>query len=416
MTIEYKKLYNGVTLVTCNMPHVNSVAINVIVKVGSRQETLGESGISHFLEHMAFKGTKKRSASQIAMEFDAIGGQFNAYTSKEQTVYYCKVLAEHMQFALDIMSDILQNSIFEQSEVEKERNVILQEMASTHDAPDDLVYDKLYEYAFPDQPLGWSILGTSENILRFNSEDFHQFKKKYYTGSNIVVSIAGKINSEETIDLIEKNCYFPEGATHKQSNAIYKGGYIHIQKPLEQTTLAIGFESVPFTNLLEFYHAQITSIILGGGLSSRLFQKIREELGLAYSVGSYNSAYVDTGLFSIFVATDHENVSKTLENVDVELQKIMQYVSVDELARAKSQIKANILMAEERPEYKSDEIGKNFALFNRHYTTEEVIEFVMTTSKEDIQNISQKIFQVNSTLSIVGPENIDLGKCNFGRN
>ncbi|MDG1436972.1 MAG: pitrilysin family protein [Rickettsiaceae bacterium] len=413
MSFNSSKLSNGLNVVTYSMPHVNSVSVNVIVTVGSRHETLEESGISHFLEHMAFKGTKERSAIDIAKEFDSIGGHFNAYTSREQTVYYTKVLNTHTKQALDILADILLNSTFNEEDIKKEFGVISQEIASGNDSPDDLAHEKFYELAYGEHPLGRSILGTKENIAQFNKASFQQYMAKHYNASNVFISMAGKIEHDEAIDLAEQFfAKLPESKPESYVPAKYIGGYAFKEKELEQTTIILGFESVSYKNTEEFYHVQILSIILGGGLSSRLFQKIREDLGLAYSVGSWASAFSDSGIFSIGASADHADVAVLLENIIMEINKIKNHINDEELVRAKAQIESNIYMAEEKSEYKSEEIGKNFALFGQYYSPQEVMKIVNATTISDLLSSAKKVFSSSPTLSVVGtaPKDFDFEK------
>ena len=409
MSFLQSKTSNGINVVTYSMEHVNSVTINVIVKVGSRYESEQESGISHFLEHMAFKGTTNRTATEIAIEFDRIGGHFNAYTSRENTVYYTKVLSPHTKQAMTILADILQNSVFSSDEITKEFNVISQEIAEVKDNPDDLVYEKFYKLAYPNQPLGRSILGTVENIAKFDKPAFTSYMSKHYTANNIVISIAGKINHDDAVHLVEQLfSSFSESEKRSCMTAQYKGGIEIIEKDLEQTTIALGFEGVSYSNIETFYHAQILSIIFGGGLSSRLFQKIREELGLAYSIGSWLNSYSDSGIFSIHAATDHSNVESVLDNINNEIDKIRINISEEELIRAKSQIESNTYMAEERPEYKSEEIGKNFSIFGKYFTVKEVMKIINSTQNNDLVKSAEEIFSSQPTLSIIGSPSPDL--------
>ena len=409
MSFLQSKTSNGINVVTYSMEHVNSVTINVIVKVGSRYESEQESGISHFLEHMAFNGTSNRTATEIAIEFDTIGGHFNAYTSRENTVYYTKVLSQHTKQAMTILADILQNSVFSSDEITKEFNVISQEIAEVKDNPDDLVYEKFYKLAYPNQPLGRSILGTVENIAKFDKPAFTSYMSKHYTTNNIVISIAGKINHDDAVHLVEQLfSSFSESEKRSCMTAQYKGGIEIIEKDLEQTTIALGFEGVSYSNIETFYHAQILSIIFGGGLSSRLFQKIREELGLAYSIGSWLNSYSDSGIFSIHAATDHSNVESVLDNINNEIDKIRINISEEELIRAKSQIESNIYMAEERPEYKSEEIGKNFSIFGKYFTVKEVMKIINSTQNNDLVKSAEKIFSSQPTLSIIGSPSSDV--------
>ena len=416
MTFNSSKLNNGLNIVTYSMPHVNSVSINIIVKVGSSSESEEESGISHFLEHMAFKGTKTRSATEIAKEFDSIGGHFNAYTSKENTVYYTKVLRQHTNQAIDILADILQNSLFAEEDIKKELSVISQEIAGVRDCPDDLVFENFYELAYKDQPLGRSILGTYDNIAKFDKTSFQNYINKHYCAENIYISIAGNIDHTESVNIIQ-NLFssFSSGSSEKQRKAIYSGGFKVTEKALEQTTIALGFESVSYQNLEDFYHAQILSIILGGGLSSRLFQTIREEYGLAYGIGSGVNAFYDTGIFSIYAAADHRHVKIMVDKIVEEINKIKVNISEDELIRAKAQIESNIYMAEEKTEYKSEEVGKNFALFGKYFSAKQVIDIVSATQIKDLKSSANKIFSTPPTLATVGDklDNFDFNNmCN----
>ena len=402
------KLSNGLTLLSYNMPYLKSVAINLIVKVGSRYETLKQSGIAHFLEHMAFKGTAKRSARNIAEEFDAIGGNFNAYTGKEQTVYHAKVLKEHTYIALEILSDILQNSVFNPEDIEKEREVIRQEMFQTEDNPDELAYENLYKTAFKDQPLGRSILGTEDSIADFSKQSFQNFTLQHYGANNLFLSIAGNLEGINIQRYAEQ--LFSQIQNYSVTNsepAIYTGGYKFCEKDLEQTNIAIAFKSFSYTNLQKYYHTQILSLIFGGGFSSRLFQRIREDLGLAYMIGSSNSSYADIGLFSIYAATSSEKSSLLIGGIAEEIKKITEDISIEELNKAKAQIKASILMAEEKPAYKSEEIGKNFAIFGRYTPLNEVVELIMSSKINNITEIAKQIFCASPTLSIVGTKNAE---------
>ncbi len=403
MTFNSNKLSNGLNIVTYSMPHVNSVSINIIVKVGSRYESLEESGISHFLEHMAFKGTKTKSAVEIAKEFDNIGGYFNAYISKENTVYYTKILSKHTRQALGILADILQNSVFSEKDIKKELSVISQEIAGVKDCPDDLVFENFYELAYQNHPLGRSILGTYDNIAKFDKSAFQSYMNKHYSTENIYISMAGNIDHSDAIKMAEDLfTSFSKNSTRTKETAKYSGGFRVIPKHLEQTTIALGFESVSYQNLEEFYYAQILSIILGGGLSSRLFQTVRENLGLAYSIGSGINAFYDSGIFSIYAASDHKNVPLMIEKIIEEIHKIKLSITQEELTRAKSQIESSIYMAEEKSEYKSEEIGKNFALFGKYFPAKEVIHIINSTQIKNLEQSAIKIFQSKPTLSVVG--------------
>ncbi|WP_375330882.1 M16 family metallopeptidase [Candidatus Tisiphia endosymbiont of Oplodontha viridula] len=405
MTFNSSKLKNGLTILTYNMSNVNSVAINVIVNVGSRYEQSSEIGISHFLEHMAFKGTKTRSAKQIAEEFDSIGGHFNAYTSHEQTVYYSKILNENCYKALEILADIIQNSVFSKEEIAKEYQVILQEIAHVQDNPDELIHEKFYSSAYENQALGRSILGTHDSLAKFDREHFSNYVDKHYNAENIYLSVAGNISHEQVVEFAKKLfCSLKNKQNSHFEKVRYTGGHSFITKDLEQTTLVLGFESVPYFNIQQLYHTQVLSLILGSGMSSRLFQQIREKLGLVYSIGSYNNSYYDSGIFGIYASTNHDKLPFLAEQLVNEIKKISTDIKDSEIDRAKVQLKTSIYIAQEESSYKSEEIGKNFAVFGKYIPTKQTIEYIMNITKQDIINIANKIFVTKPTLSIIGPK------------
>ncbi len=404
MTFNSSKLKNGLTILSYNMPSVNSVAINLIVNVGGRYEEPDEEGMSHFLEHMAFKGTTTRTAKQISEEFDSIGGQFNAYTGHEQTVYYAKTLNEYFPKALEILADIIQNSVFSEIEIKKEYQVILQEIAHVHDNPEEMIYEKFYASAYDNQSLGKSILGTSKTLSKFTTKHFNDYMQKHYYAENIYLSVAGNISHEQVVLFAEKlfNA-LPTKRNNPFPKASYTGGHSVLAKKLEQSTLILGFESVSYLNIQQLYHVQLLSLIFGGSMSSRLFQQIRENLGLAYSIGSYNSSYYDSGIFGIYASTNHDKLIVMTTELINEIKKISTDIQDLELTRAKIQLKASIYMAQEKSSYKSEEIGKNFAVFGKYIPLEQVIEIIMNITTQDVVNIAQQIFATSPTLSIIGP-------------
>jgi predicted Zn-dependent peptidase len=410
MSFNHSKTSNGINVVTYSMPYVNSVTVNIIVKVGSRHESEYESGISHFLEHMAFKGTKSRSAKQIAQEFDLIGGNFNAYTSRENTVYHTKILAQHLRRAMDIMADILQNSIFDSEEIQKECQVILQEIAEVQDSPDDLAYEKIFEIAYGNSALGRSILGNNASIAKITQDTLREYVAKHYHAGNIIISFAGKIDHADAASMVEELfASVTQGTGNVASEAVYEGGKKLVEKDLEQTTIVLAYKGASYLEVQDFYYMQLLSVILGGGLSSRLFQKIREELGLAYSVGTWAHSYYDTGLFTIYAATDHQKANKVLELIQDELDKIQSFlIAEQELERAKAQVEANIYMAEERSEYKAEEVGKNFAIFGKYFSTDEIMAIIRAITLDDIRAIANKIFSSEPSIVVVGKNTKDI--------
>lgn len=404
MTFNSSKLKNGLTILSYNMPTVNSVAINLIINVGGRYEEPFEEGMSHFLEHMAFKGTATRSAKQISEEFDSIGGQFNAYTGHEHTVYYAKTLSEYFPKTLEILADIIQNSVFSETEIQNEYQVILQEIAHVHDNPEEFIYEKFYASAYDNQALGKSILGSRETLSKFTTKHFNDYTQKHYNAENIYLSVAGNITHEQVV-LFAENLFtsLPSTSSKPFSRASYTGGHSVIAKDLEQTTIILGFESISYLNILPLYHVQLLSLIFGGSMSSRLFQQIRENLGLAYSIGSYNSSYYDSGIFGIYTSTNHDKLTLLTTELINEIKKICSDIKDFELERAKVQLKSSIYLAQEKSSYKSEEIGKNFAVFGKYIPIQETIDNITNITTQDITNIAQQLFITKPTLSIIGP-------------
>lgn len=400
------KLSNGIPVSSWYMSHVKSVAIAILVKVGSRYENEGEFGICHFLEHMAFKGTSKRSARKIAEEFDDIGGQFNAYTSKECTVYYAKVLVEHVDVALDILSDILQNSKFDSQEIEKERKVIEQEIAQTEDDPGDLSYENLMSVIFENQPLGRPIIGTKDSIAEFDTASFVRYVNKNYHSSNMFICIAGNLDHSRVVTSVEKNfSSIPDGPLNKYTPSSPSSGIKIVTKDnLEQATFLLAFNGISHAVDIDLYRAKVLSVILGGGMSSRLFQKIREEMGLVYSIYAFNAAFSDSGIFGICASTTSDNVQKVVSLSLDEISLLINGITQQELDRAKQQIKSSVAMSQERNSYKAEEIAKNIAFKGRYIDADEIINKIQEISIEDLCSMGQKIFASTKSFSAVGPE------------
>lgn len=374
------------------MKDIETVSVGVFVNTGSRNEDKKINGISHFLEHMAFKGTAKRNAKQIAEEFEGIGGRINAYTSKEKTVYYAKVLKQHAEFAVEFLSDILQNSTFEKTELEKERGVILQEIAMTNDTPDDIVFDYFQDVAYPKQALGRSILGPVKNIKKFDREFFVDYMGKQYNYENMAVVAAGNIKENDLLAWTNK--YFTNLGEKKikdYEKAKYEGGDFRKEKKLEQVNLVLGFEGYSYIDETH-YTAQILAMILGSGMSSRLFQEIRENRGLAYSIYAFNYNHFDSGIFGIYAGTTPEKTNELLKATADELKKICDGITDVELARVRTQFEASLLMAKESTSGRMQKLGGDIFAYNRIVSDKEILEKVMAVSKQDIINLAQKVF------------------------
>lgn len=403
MTKEIITLQNGLRVATDEMRDVETVSVGVFVNTGSRNEIPEINGISHFLEHMAFKGTKKRTARQIAEEFEGIGGRINAYTSKEKTVYYAKVLKKHAEFAVEFLADILQNSTFDKVELEKERGVILQEIAMTNDTPDDIVFDYFQEAAYADQALGRSILGPVKNIKKFNRQHFVDYIGTQYNYENMCVVAAGNIKESDLVKWSKK--YFTQLGDNKinvPQRTKYLGGDFRKEKKLEQINLVMGFDGKSY-NDPDYYKAQILAMVLGGGMSSRLFQEVRENRGLAYSVYAFNYSHFDSGLFGIYAGTTPEKTNELISATCGEIKKICEKVSDAELRRVRSQFEASLLMAKESTSTRMQKLGGDILSFDRIISGEEILRQVMAVKKSDVVKMAEEIFgKAKPTFAAIG--------------
>jgi predicted Zn-dependent peptidase len=392
----------GLTIASDFIPTAETVAMCIYVKTGSRHERSDQNGISHFLEHMAFKGTKSRTATQIAQQFDAIGGQFNAYTSHEETVYYAKVLKDDWATGLDILADIIQNSVYDPIEMDKERGVIIQEIAQYQDLPDAVVADNFQTIAYPDQPLGRNILGSVDFIRNLSRDQLMEYVSSRYHSKNIIVSAAGNIDHKPFADRVKKTLSdIPVDGEISTESGIYKGGESRQFKELEQLNIYIGFKGLSY-NSKDVYKYRLSSLILGGGMSSRLFQEVREKRGLAYHISSYHQSYVDSGLFVICAGTNPED---TNELIDVSIGEIKalcnEGVHKDELLRAKNQLKSAILMSRENVSNRAEKLASNLAYYERYITPQEVLEKIEKVSDDDITSVFNNLLShQNGNISI----------------
>lgn len=401
--LDIVELNNGLRIVNEFMPDIESVSINVWVRTGSRNETKSNNGISHFLEHMAFKGTKTRNTQQIAEEFDDIGGRVNAFTSSEKTAYYTKVLKENTEKAVELLADIFQNSIFLDEEMEKERYVILQELAMTKDDPSDIIGDYYMETAYKDQAYGRTILGPAKNIKKFTRDDIVSYVNRQYKTEDIVISFAGNIETSQVLDLTNK--YFTKlnvGKNKVAEPAKYNGGYFVKNKKLEQTQLIMGLESCSYLDD-NFYDIAVLSIILGGGMSSRLFQEIREKRGLCYRIGASNTSSYDTGIFDIYCAVAPEKVNETIIAVADELKKASKKITAEECKRAIVKLKSSILMSKESNSSRAQKNASDLLSRDRIITTEELIEKLEAINVKKLQNLMGELLTKSKpTVAILG--------------
>ena len=405
MAVNISKLGNGLTVVTENMAHLESAALGVWVKAGSRNETADEHGIAHLLEHMAFKGTKRRSALQIAEEIENVGGELNAATSIETTAYYARVLKPEVSHATDILYDILANSSFEEDELQREKHVILQEIGATLDSPDDLVFDQFQSTAFgSDQPIGRPILGTPETVNSFSTQQIRNYLDAHYHGPNMVLAAAGAVDHDELVKQAEKTfANFKDSPTAEAVEASYIGGENILVDDFQEAQIVLGFEGRAY-HVKDFYASQLLATILGGGMSSRLFQEVRERHGLCYSISSFHWGFSDTGVFGVHAATGPEDLSELVKLILQELQKAGDGIMQEELDRARAQIRSGLLMSMESPASRAGQIARQILLFGRPIPNDELMERLDALSVERVRDLAGRIFhECTPTLTAVGP-------------
>ncbi|EJF86762.1 M16 family metallopeptidase [Bartonella rattimassiliensis] len=405
MDVDICRLSNGLTIATHTMQQIDSVALGIWVKVGSRNETSTQHGIAHLLEHMAFKGTENRTAFQIASDIENVGGEINATTSIETTAYFARVLKNDIPLAIDILADILMYSKFDEDELEREKQVIFQEIGAAHDTPDDIVFDYFTETAFRHQSLGRSILGTAETIQSFTSADLHDFINKQYSADRMIVVAAGAVKHESFLQEIESRlgAFRSHAAAPLTNLANYVGGDFREYRDLMDTQVVLGFEGRAY-HARDFYAAQILSIILGGGMSSRLFQEIREKRGLCYSIYAFHWGFSDTGLFGVHAATGQEGLKELLPVILDELSKISKNIHINELQRAQTQYRANLIMSQENPSSQAHLIARQILLYGRPIPMSETIERLNLITPTRLTDLAHRLFtNATPTLTAVGP-------------
>jgi len=402
MPVQVTTLSNGLRVVTDTMPSVETVAVGVWVAAGTRHEVADINGISHLLEHMAFKGTARRTAQAIAEEMDNVGGQLNAYTSRDHTAYYAKVLKEDLALAVDILSDILLNSSMDGEELAREQHVVVQEINQVDDTPDDIIFDHFQAAAFPDQPMGWPVLGREDIVRSVTPERLRGYMAANYAADNMVASASGNVDHDTFVALIERAfAALPRTSAVSEIAGRYAGGDARQARDLEQMHVVLGFGGVAH-NDPDFYNIGALSTLLGEGMSSRLFQEIREKRGLAYSVFSTTQSFSDAGLFSIYIGTGHEDVKKLVPLVRDELKKVTQAVTEDEVKRARAQIKAGLLMSMESPGSRCAQNARQIMVYGRPLTTSEIIARVDNVNAAGITRAAQRVFSGPTTLAALG--------------
>lgn len=404
MSVEVTKLASGLTVATETMPQVETASIGVWVGAGSRSEDAHEHGISHLLEHMAFKGTTRRSARRIAEEIEAVGGEINAATSVENTCYYARILKDDLSLAVDILADILTESVFDSEELERESHVVLQEIGAAHDMPEDVVFDLLQERAFPDQPIGRPILGTPETVKSFDSGSLRTYLDRHYRTPQMVVAAAGNLSHAEVVRLAEERFErLPTGDAPPLAEAVYHGGDMRETRDLSEAQMTLAFEGRPYSSP-DHHAAQVLATVLGGGMSSRLFQEIRENQGLCYSISAFHWGYRETGLFGIHAATGEEDLERMMPGIVAEVARLADDLDETEVARAKAQLRAGLLMSLESPVSRASQIGRQTLIWGRPLTTAEVLAKIAEVDETQVKRLAREIFAGSSpTMALVGP-------------
>ncbi len=404
MAVRVDRLPNGLTVATHEMPHLESAALGVWVGAGSRSELPNEHGLAHLLEHMAFKGTTTRSAVAIAEEIEAVGGEVNAATSVETTSYYARILKDDVPLGLDILSDILQNSVFDATELEREQHVIVQEIGAAHDTPDDRVYDLFLDQAFPDQPLGRAILGTEETVRSADKSSLTGYLGRHYRGPGMVISAAGAVDHDALVKLASERfgaLAATPGPTPPQGR--YRGGDGREMRDLQEAQILIGFPGRSYHSE-DFHTAQVLSAALGGGMSSRLFQEVREKRGLCYSIFAFHWAFSDTGLFGIHAATGEEDVAELMPVILGELERAAGDITEAEIARSRAQMRAGLLMTLESPAGRAGQLARQILLYGRPLSFDELVEKVDAVSAEGVRKLAGKLIsEGRPTVAGIGP-------------
>jgi len=403
LTLRLTTLPNGFRIVTEDMAGLKSASVGVWVTAGGRHERPEQNGIAHFLEHMAFKGTKTRSALQIAEQIEDVGGYINAYTSRDMTAYFARVLQDDVPLALDVISDIVLNPMFDRKEIEVERHVILQEIGQALDTPDDVIFDWLQEASYPDQAFGRTILGPSERVSSFGREDLTGFVAQHYGPDQMILSAAGGVDHDRIV--AEAGAIFgglkPVGPVPVQP-ADFRGGERREVKNLEQVHFALAFEA-PGYRAPDVYRAQVYAMALGGGMSSRLFQKIREERGLCYAIFAQSAAYEDTGQITIYAGTSEEEIGELTRLTLEELKRSCDDMTDVEVARARAQLKAGLLMGLESPSSRAERAARLLAIWGRVPDLDETVAKIDAVSLKDVRSYAGALTQARSALALYGP-------------
>ena len=403
MSVRITKLDNGITVASDRMDSVESVSLGAWVSIGARHEPAELNGIAHVLEHMAFKGTERRSARDIAEEIEAVGGHLNAYTGRESTAYYAQVLKEHSELAIDLIADILVHPRFDAKELEREKAVILQEIGQAQDTPDDIIFDHFQEVAYRRQAFGRPILGQPETVRTVSSDELRRYMRSRYDPGRLIFAAAGAVEHENLVHLVAAAfAEQPRGEALPSEEPVYTAGDLRQVRSLEQAHLILGLEALGYRDP-DYYAASIFATLFGGGMSSRLFQEVREQRGLAYSVFSFLSGYSDTGLFGVYAGTGEVEAREVLSLVCDLLGEIGENVRDEEIERARNQIKAGILMGRERTSNRCEHLANQILTYGRPLTVEEIVRQLDAVDCSAITRVVGRLLASAPTLIALGP-------------
>jgi len=404
MTLEISKLSNGLTVASDPMPGLESAAVGIWVNTGSRNETPSQMGVSHMLEHMAFKGTATRSARAIAEEIEAVGGILNAYTGREQTAFHARILKDDVPLALDIIGDILTNPSFEQAELERERQVVLQELGQARDTPDDIVFDHLQSAIFKDQPLGWPILGEEKTVNGFSRPMLMDYMASGYRLEGMTLVASGAVEHGAILKLAEEKCAgLNRGAVPSTVPAHYVGGDFRSVEDLEQAHVAYAFPGLSNADA-DYFVAQIYATALGGGTSSRLFQEVREKRGLCYSVYAFSNGFQDCGFLGIYAGTGESEAAELSAVIAGEMEAMTGNLSESEVARARAQLKVSLLMGMERPGTRAEQIAGQLFALGKVQSAAEIVAQLDAIDAEAVKAYAARVVAAGRpTIAAVGP-------------
>ncbi|AIB11298.1 peptidase M16 [Azospirillum argentinense] len=403
MSIRVTTLPNGLRVATDTMPGVQSVSLGCWVGVGTRNESASVNGVAHLVEHMLFKGTERRSAFRISEEIENVGGQLNAYTTREQTAYYAKVLHEDTALALDLIADMLQNSVLDSEELVRERTVVLQEIGQSADTPDDIIFDHFQSTAYPGQALGRPVLGSAEIVGALSRPALVDYIDGHYGAPGIVLAAAGRLEHDRLVDMaLSAFDGLSSRPAPESEDAQYTGGDFREARDLEQMHLVLGFDGVGVHDP-DYYAHSVMSTLLGGGMSSRLFQEVREKRGLVYSIYTFSGAYRDGGLFGVYAGTGEDEVAELVPVVCDELMRVTEDVTEEEVARAAAQLRAGTLMALESSMSRCEQLGQQLLVYGRPVPVEEIVEKIGAVDRESIVRVARRLRESRPTVAALGP-------------